>query len=332
MKIRLGVVAANMRFLFLLTVGVAARAGLSLILAVSLQLGVPWPQSARAAQPQDLPIIDLHLHLDPSWEMEKVLALLDRVGVVKAGQSPRGPDSVAIAFAKASDRFIPVAGDPLVGLVCPERGGRGQDAWELRVDAPLDYLGKLEAGLAAKSFKGIGELQLNRLPGSPNFLCRQPADSPLMRRLWGLSAKYHVPLFAHMDGTDDSIAEMARLLTSDRAGTWVWLHSGMFVEPPALRDLLRRHPNLYLELAHRGTVRTLPHSTTLDTKGVLRDDWKKLIEEFPERFLLGTDAPLSAYEDVIRFWRNILGQLTPSTAALIAHGNAQRLLGLSISK
>ena len=214
-------------------------------------------------------------------------------------------------------------------MVCPENGGYGKDAWELRVDALLDYLNKLEAGLAAKLFKGIGELQINRLPGSPVFLCRQPADSPLMQRLWGLSAKYNVPLFVHMDGTDDAIAEMERLLTSDRAGTWVWLHSGIFVEPPALRDLLRRHPNLYLEVAHRGTVRTLPHSLTLDSKGVLRGDWKKLIEEFPERFLLGTDAPLSAYEDVIRFWRNILGQLTPPTAALFAYGNAQRLLGLS---
>jgi hypothetical protein len=329
MKIRSRVIAAKMGFLSLLMVGSAARAWLMFILAFSLQLGASWPQSTQAAQPQNLPIIDLHLHLDPSWDMANVLALLDRVGVVKAGQSPRGPDSVAITFAKASDRFIPVAGDPLVGLVCPERGGRGQDAWELRVDALLDYLSKLEAGLAAKSFKGIGELQLNRMPGSPNFLCRQPADSPLMRRLWGFSAKYRVPLFVHMDGSDDAIAEIERLLASDRAGTWVWLHSGIFVEPPALRDLLRRHPNLYLELAHRGSVRTLSHSRTLDTKGVLRDDWKKLIEEFPERFFLGSDAPLTAYEDVIRFWRNILGQLTPSTAALLAHGNAQRLLGLS---
>ncbi len=308
----------------------ATRAWLSFILAFGLQLGALLPESARAAQPEDLPIIDLHLHLDPSWDMGKVVALLDRVGVVKAGQSALGPDSVAIAFAKASQgRFIPVAGNPLTNLVCPERGGYGQDAWELRVDALLDYLNKLEAGLAAKLFKGIGELQINRLPGSPRFLCRQPADSPLMQRLWGLSAKYNVPLFVHMDGTDDAIAEMERLLTSDRAGTWVWLHSGIFVEPPALRDLLRRHPNLYLEVAHRGTVRTLPHSLTLDSKGVLRGDWKKLIEEFPERFLLGTDAPLSAYEDVIRFWRNILGQLTPPTAALFAYGNAQRLLGLS---
>lgn len=332
MRIRSLVPRANICFLFPLRGGFAARALLIFILAFSPQVSAPWPPSARAAQPQDLPIIDVHLHVDPSWDTGKVLALLDRVGVVKAGQSPRGPDSVAIAFAKASDRFIPVAGNPLISFVCPERGGRGQDAWELRVDALLDYLGKIEDALAAKSFKGIGELQLNRLPGSPGFLCRQPADSPLMRRLWGLSAKYKVPLFVHMDGSEDAIAEMERLLTSDRAGTWVWLHSGMFVEPPTLRDLLRRHPNLYLEMAHRGTVRTLPHSTTLDTKGVLRDDWKKLIEEFPERFLLGSDAPLSAYEDVIRFWRNILEQLTPPTAALFAHGNAQRLLGLTLSK
>jgi hypothetical protein len=310
---------------------VRARALLAVVLAVGLMLGAGPRHSGWAAQPEMMPIIDLHLHLDPAWDPEAMLLLLDHLGLARAGQSPRGPDSVALDFAaRSGGRFIPVAGDVAINsLVCRERGGYEQDAWELRVDALLDYLNQLEADLQAGLFKGIGELQLNRLPGSPNFLCRQPADSPLMRRLWELSATYEVPLFVHMDGTDDAIAEMERLLTSDRRGTWVWLHTGMFVEPPALRDLLRRNPNLYLELSNRGSVNHLPHSTIIDTNGTLRDDWKALIEEFPNRFILGTDVPsFTLYEDAIRFWRVILDQLTPQTATQFASGNAQRLLRL----
>jgi hypothetical protein len=308
-----------------------ARVWLAALLAISLHMGAGLANNGWAAQADDLPIVDLHLHLDPSWDLDDMLTVLDDLGVAQAGQSPRGPDSVAVDFAaRSAGRFIPFGGDTaLNNLVCRERGGYEQDAWELRVDAVRDYLDQLEDGLRAGLFRGIGELQLNRLPGSPNFLCRQPADSPLMRRLWEFSVAYQVPLFVHMDGTDEAIAEMERLLASDRRGTWVWLHTGMFVEPPALRDLLRRNPNLYLELSNRGSVNHLPHAVTLDADGTLRDEWRALIEEFPDRFLLGTDVPsMTRYADAIHFWRDIMAQLTPRTATLFASENARRLLRL----
>ena len=113
------------------------RAWLVVVLAVGLQLGGDPRNTGWAAQAQDLPVIDLHLHLDPSWDVADMLTVLDHLGVVQAGQSPRGPDSVAVDFAaRSAGRFIPVAGGTAItNLVCRERGGQERDAWELRVDA-----------------------------------------------------------------------------------------------------------------------------------------------------------------------------------------------------
>jgi len=59
-----------------------------------------------------------------------------------------------------------------------------------------------------------------------------------------------------------------------------------------------------------------------------------LLEEFPERFVIGTDSDDTnprSYADLISFWREILSQLSPGTAVKIAHQNAERLLKLSPS-
>src|SRR5215211_7488259 len=88
-----------------------AHAFLTVLLTVGLQLGAGPSHSGWAAQPEELPIIDLHLHLDPTWDLQDMLTVLDRLGVARAGQGPRGPDSIAIDFAaRSGGRIIPVAG------------------------------------------------------------------------------------------------------------------------------------------------------------------------------------------------------------------------------
>jgi hypothetical protein len=82
------------------------------------------------------------------------------------------------------------------------------------------------------------------------------AQHPLMRRLWSMSAAYGVPLSVHMDADPASIAEMERLITSDRAGTWIWAHSGWYADPALLRRLFQAHPNLYADLSFRDSSRS----------------------------------------------------------------------------
>jgi hypothetical protein len=293
----------------------------------------PPPVTGLAAT---LPIIDLHLHLNSGWDPPALVQLFDELGVARAGGGAP-PDSAAVLRFTTTypTRFVPFAGEGELRRLLSE----GERAWNLESPAVLDYLMLLEASLQAGSFKGIGELYPNNRVGGG--VSRYPADSPLMQRLWALSATYQVPLSVHMDATDDSVAEMERLLASDRRGIWIWAHTGLFAEPSLVRRLLQSHPNLTCELSGRlptggiggpppGVVGIVDAVNYRAYDGRLRPAWKELLEEFPDRFVIGTDPVqprLTTYALVIGVWRQILGQLTPETAKMLAHGNAERLLG-----
>ncbi len=264
--------------------------------------------SPGTAAAQLLPIIDLHFHFAKGWDIDTVVKEMDALGVAKAGNSAEfAPDALALDWARRyPDRFIPFAGRAAIKDFIQFDGER---AWTLQAPAVVAYLRELEAALKAGQFKGIGEI-INT--ATFDF----PADSPLMQRLWSLSARYRVPVNVHLDPYEERVAEMERLLASDRRGTWVWAHAGD-AGPALLRRLLRAHPNFYVELSRRAS-------------DIMRDpEWKLLLEEFSDRFVLGTDViALKGFMLTIGRWRQVLKQLSPATARKLAHQNAERLLNL----
>jgi predicted TIM-barrel fold metal-dependent hydrolase len=123
---------------------------------------------------------------------------------------------------------------------------------------------------------------------------------------------------------------MERLLESNRQGTWLWAHTGFFIEPPALRRLFQRHLNLLCELSWRDE-RYGPRRIPISEDGQLRPEWKELLEEFPDRFVVGTDVAdpsLSGYSFMIDYWRGILKQLSADSSEKLSHQNAERILKL----
>jgi predicted TIM-barrel fold metal-dependent hydrolase len=133
-----------------------------------------------------------------------------------------------------------------------------------------------------------------------------------------------------MDAERDSVAEIERLLASDRQATLLWAHTGHYGEPDLVRRLLTEHPNLYCELSYRLSISASRTAIAMDIGGRLKDAWRVLLEDFPDRFVIGTDigfASPSLYTQHITFWRRILEQLTPEAAARLAYRNAERLLG-----
>ena len=154
-----------------------------------------------------------------------------------------------------------------------------------------------------------------------------------MRRLWTLSAKYDVPLSVHLDATPDSLEQMERLLASDRAGTWIWAHTGWLpvAHPPLLRRLLQAHPNLFCELSGRESIRRIYRGDPIDDDRVLKPRGKRCSKTSPT-------GSSSVRTWTRRPWRPTprrsdtgaasLVQLSPATAAKLAHGNAVRLLKL----
>jgi hypothetical protein len=69
-----------------------------------------------------------------------------------------------------------------------------------------------------------------------------------------------------------------------------------------------------------------------DTDGNIYEDWAKLFEEFPTRFIVGTDAKfgrqgwaIEKYVKRVAYVRKMLGTLRPDVARRIAYENAQGL-------
>jgi hypothetical protein len=288
---------------------------------------IPPPRPSPTSIPgaAELPIFDAHFHPDPRWDLQALLSLFDELGVIVGAGGSGGDGLTALEYARDHPlRFVPFSGGDRIRAFNLAEGSR---SWDLQSQRVIDHLASLEEELRAGCWSGIGELFVNTLGSHRSNQLRLPADSPLMQRLWSLSGAYDVPLSVHMDADPVSVAEMERLLASDRTGTWIWAHSGWYTTPEQLRRLLDTHPNLYAELSFRDAVRSF---FPLTEGGRLREGWRQLLEDMPERFLIGTDvlSPVAGeYRQLISYWRGVLAQLTPATAALIAHENGERLLG-----
>jgi hypothetical protein len=285
----------------------------------------PAPTSLSVAQ---LPIIDLHFHPEGGWG-DGLVELFEDLGVQAAGSGAQASDAQTLELAVTyAPRVIPFGGGFTLRQFVLQLGAA---AWNLESPEVTAYLDGLDADLAAGRFAGIGEIHVDStasyFTGTPPI--RYPADAPLMQRLWAMSAAHGVPVSVHMDGSPESVEAMERLLASDRSGTWLWAHTGHYAEPPLVRRLLEAHPNLYCELSYRSSISLSRTAVPLDANGVLRPEWRDLLEEFPGRFVLGTDLSSPSHADYARhisFWRAILEQLSAETAALIAHANAEQLV------
>ena len=84
-------------------------------------------------------------------------------------------------------------------------------------------------------------------------------------------------LLLHAHSDIDAVERLFKLWPQARV---LWAHSG-FDPPETVRTLLRRHPRLWCDLACR----------TDHARGDQLDpSWREAFDEFPERFMLGSDT------------------------------------------
>lgn len=274
--------------------------------------------SAGAVCAQHVPFVDAHVHLnDPVLQLE----LMDQHGATHAvvfwgGRSDNA--SVLEAARRFAPRLIPFAS------ISPERTAY-RPAWE--GDA-TDLLAQLDAMLATGQYKGIGEINAVHFPatgfGETDF---SPLGAP-MQGIMALARKHKVPVLVHVEIT--RMAELSGLMRQWPDVTVIWAHGGYTPLFLAQRMLLQ-HPNLLYELS----ARTWPRHPRSPDYTLLRDgeavwpEWLALIEEMPERFLVGTDAAnRSRSGDAARHAsvQNLLRQLSPRAQPLVARENLLRLL------
>lgn len=128
------------------------------------------------------------------------------------------------------------------------------------------------------------------------------ANNEAMTRIYHLAAENDLPVMLHSNITSKRernplyLAEVEEPLRNHPHTRFIWAHGGTSKEIhrhqvqmdfllPTLSRLLEAYPNLYIDLSWSMLTPYL-----LDEAGKPRAEWVKLVERFPERFMLGSDV------------------------------------------
>jgi len=268
----------------------------------ALLFGMGLMNAVPAAQPAGLPIFDAHIHYShTAWELvppRKAIALLRKAGVRRALVSSSDDDGTQKLLAEAPDIVIPE--------LRPYRSVEDQATWT----TDREVIAYVEQRLSRHRYVAIGEFHLHGAE----------ADRPVVRRMVDLARERG--LFLHVHSGADAIE---RLFRQDPKARILWAHAG-FEPPEKVREMLRRHVNLWCELAFR---------TDYASGSEIEPSWRALFLEFPDRFLVGTDTYTAGrwpyVVDHAREARAWLSTLPPDVAEKIAYRNGEALFPLTVS-
>jgi len=261
------------------------------ILAALLLTGV-----AGLAAAAELPIFDAHLHYShDAWDVvppAQAAEILRKAGVRRALVSSSNDDG--------TQKLMAAAPDIVVAELRPYRKRSDISTW-VRDEAIVAYL---EERLRRYRYVAIGEFHLYGAD----------ADLPVPRRLVQLAKQYGLMLHAHSDA--DAIE---RLFGQWPEARILWAHAG-FERPEKVREMLRKHRNLWADLAFRSD-----HASG----GKPVPEWREAFLEFPDRFMIGTDSYVPErwyYVPEHAAWsRAWLADLPPNVAERIAWKNGEAL-------
>lgn len=267
------------------------------ILFAAVLVAVPFGAQAQRA------LIDAHIHYShDAWELlppAEAVAVLRQAGLRRAFVSSSSDDGTQKLYEAAPELVVPV--------LRPYRRRGETSSWLHDASVPA----MLEARLKANTYAGIGEFHAYD----------SDADLPVMQRVIALAREHGLFLHAHSDGN-----AVRRIFARNPEARVLWAHSG-FEDPVRIRAMLERYPHLWCDLAFRSE-----HADD----GKVEPVWRALFEDFPDRFMLGTDTytPERWYYVVEQAsWsRGWLADLPLELAEKIAWRNAERLADWALKK
>ena len=184
-----------------------------------------------------------------------------------------------------------------------------------------------------------------------------PADHPLFLMLADIAAQHNVPIVLHMEAVPQdmplpaklksppnapqlhaNIAAFERLLAHNPRAHIIWAHLGNdntgFRTPELAERLMRAHPNLYQEIKIDPGAIGLNSPLSDGASGKIKSDWLKLFQDFPDRFLIGSDQHYPPIAGQNRWEAPVLllNQLPPAVRRKIAVDNARKLYSGSTAK
>jgi hypothetical protein len=301
-----------------------AATAFALLLAVASLALFPYRAASQAPQPA-APVpavssyIDVHTHIDPRDAAAGVETAVKSMASQNAAKifllsEPYPQDDPAkydadvflAAAKKYPDKLAVLAGGATLNAMIIEAARTGNTTPELKRQFKEKAEEWLRQGVA-----GFGELTAEHLsqPSSAvsDYEYAAP-DSPLFLLLADIAAEHHVPIDLHMEAIPQAMAPPAdlpagnppqlpaniaafeRLLAHNRGAKIIWAHAGAdftgYRTVELCRRLLMAHSNLYMEIKVDPTI---PGKTPIMADGKIKPEWLKLFQDFPTRFVIGSD-------------------------------------------
>lgn len=250
-------------------------------------------------------------------------------------------------------------------LFLTANGGNNRN-WAQQKDDESSYISQLEQNIRSGDYALMGELEFRHYMSSAQ--CREgkthrnvtvPIESPNGHRVFRLSQETGVPFVIHYEPEIALIAPLESMLDAYPGAKVIWAHFGQLRKPARMTDfspalvkrLLRRHKNLYFDLATGKPNRRYycvdgthdPDNGILDTviwqdDGVggqtdtLKPEYRRLIEGFSTRFVSAMDyggnrSPFDQFFTArTANLRLIMRDLSPRAQHNISYRNAWFLL------
>jgi predicted TIM-barrel fold metal-dependent hydrolase len=166
------------------------------------------------------------------------------------------------------------------------------------------------------------------------------ANNEAMYRVYRVAAEFDLPVLLHSNITSKRernplyVSEIKDALAAHQDVNFIWAHAGTSATLHRYQDkldflltelekLLADHDNLYIDLSW-----TVLEPYLLDKNQDAAAGWLKLVEQYPTRFMIGSDA-LGSYDKIaasLGEYTPFLSALSKETAQKIARDNFLALL------
>jgi hypothetical protein len=159
-------------------------------------------------------------------------------------------------------------------------------------------------------------------------------NSKAFDRLLDVAEKNDLPILVHSNigpawlEKPSYVGELESALKSHPRNRIIWAHAGISRRiiianhTDIIRQMLHKYPNLTIDISW------VIFEQEIAPNGVLEKKWATLIDEFPTRFVIGSDVVgfFDQYKPTLQRYYVLLDALKPANAKKVAHDNFLALL------
>jgi hypothetical protein len=215
------------------------------------------------------PFADAHIHYN--WDQAEVISAADVVKKLK--EKKVGLTLISSTPSHLALEIKKLGGDWVVPFFSPYTHELGKRDWFL----DKGVVKKAAQGLAQGQYYGVGEIHF-----MAGFLPRP--DNAVFNQLMDLSREYDVPALIHVDAANEKY--FLGICKTHADIRIIFAHAGGNLKPRHIRSVLEQCPNVWVDFAARDDWR---YGGLTNAAGLLRASWKKLVLDYPDRFITGTD-------------------------------------------